>query len=141
MRNMLLRGRQYKCAASTRMHQALTDTRSTNGVDHFLFDQRTQARRQQVGHSPSLAHSLTHSLTHSHSLAHSLTHSLTHSPVYKLTLQPCLTPTLMLAAPLTSLHETATLVQSHKAALFRQARSRHEAKKFPAGGGFRKKSV
>jgi len=76
MRNMLHRGRQYKCAASTRMHQALTDTRSTNGVDHFLFDQRTQARHQQ----------------------------------------------------------------SHKAALFRQARSVHEAKKYPAGTfGFRKK--
>ena len=47
MNNMLLAGRQYKCQASTRM-AALLNTYGTNGLDHLLFDQRTQAQRQKV---------------------------------------------------------------------------------------------
>jgi len=48
MNNMLLAGRQYKCQASTRMAHALTNKYGTNGLDHLLFDQRTQAQRQKA---------------------------------------------------------------------------------------------
>lgn len=48
MNNMLHAGRQHKCAASTRMHQALTDTTCTGGVNHMLFDHRERTNRLKM---------------------------------------------------------------------------------------------